>query len=126
MMAAEKVLLYHFEDGEKLKKFVFMMAVRLKMKLKVVEYKDYNKTLDYLLNGNSEEENPGDYTGEDMEEPMMVMQGLSGRRMDEMLRTIKMNCIPPITLKAVVTEHNISWDSMKLYEELKSERQKLS
>ena len=125
-MAAEKVLLYHFEDGEKLKKFVFMMAVRLKMKLKVVEYKDYNKTLDYLLNGNSEEENPGDYTGEDMEEPMMVMQGLSGRRMDELLRTIKMNGIPPITLKAVVTEHNISWDSMKLYEELKSERQKLS
>ena len=125
-MAAEKVLLYHFEDGEKLKKFVFMMAVRLKMKLKVVEYKDYNKTLDYLLNGNSEEENPGDYTGEDMEEPMMVMQGLSGRRMDELLRTIKMNGRPPITLKAVVTEHNISWDSMKLYEELKSERQKLS
>lgn len=125
-MAAEKVLLYHFEDGEKLKKFVFMMAVRLKMKLKVVEYKDYNKSLDYLLNGSGEGEELPDYSGEDMEEPMMVMQGLSGRRMDELLRTIKMNGIPPITLKAVVTEHNISWDSMKLYEELKSEREKLS
>lgn len=124
-MAAEKVLLYHFEDGEKLKKFVFLMAVRLKMKLKVVEYKDYNKTLDYLLNGKSEEGELADYTGQDMAEPMMVMQGLSGRRMDELLRTMKQNGIPPIGLKAVVTEHNISWDSMKLYEELKSEREKL-
>lgn len=125
-MAAEKVLLYHFEDGEKLKKFVFLMAVRLKMKLKVVEYKDYNKTLDYLLNGNGGDEEPVDYTGQDMEEPMMVMQGLSGRRMDELLRTMKQNGIPPIGLKAVVTEHNLSWDCMKLYEELKSERDKLS
>lgn len=125
-MAAEKVLLYHFEDGEKLKKFVFLMAVRLKMKLKVVEYKDYNKTLDYLLNGNGGDEEPADYIGQDMEEPMMVMQGLSGRRMDELLRTMKQNGIPPIGLKAVVTEHNLSWDCMKLYEELKSERDKLS
>lgn len=124
-MAAEKVLLYHFEDGEKLKKFVFLMAVRLKMKLKVVEYKDYNKTLGYLLNGNGEGEDTADYDGEDMAEPMMVMQGLSGRRMDELLRTMKQNGIPAIGLKAVVTEHNLSWDSMKLYEELKSEREKL-
>ena len=83
-MAAERILVYHVEE-QKLKKLVYLMAVRLKMKCKIVEYKDYNKTIDQLLHGGGEE--LADYDGEDMKEPMLVMEGISGRRMDELLRT---------------------------------------
>ena len=121
-MAAERILVYHVEE-QKLKKLVYLMAVRLKMKCKIVEYKDYNKTIDQLLHGGGEE--LADYDGEDMKEPMLVMEGISGRRMDELLRTLTTGGIGTIDLKAVVTPHNVNWDSMTLYRELESEHAKL-
>lgn len=129
MAVGEIILLYHFQDEEMLRK-IKLVLLRLKMRIKMVEYKDYNKSLAYLLGmpaaGPVDESKLPDYEGVDMEAPMMIMKGLSGRRIDELLLALRKAGVPKIDYKAVVTEHNVHWGSMRLYQEIKEEHDKMT
>lgn len=54
---------------------------------------------------------------------MMVLQGFTDQRLNQLLYTLKRTEVPRINLKAVVTEGNSSWTFYELYEELKMEHE---
>lgn len=61
------------------------------------------------------------YGGEDFSAEMMVLCGFSSDELDEFLQKYRDAKIPPIVLKAVATQHNISWSAADLYRELTQE-----
>jgi hypothetical protein len=58
-------------------------------------------------------------------EEMIVLKGIQGARLDELLHTLKQEGVSPIALKAVVTPYNRRWTLRHLYEELCKEKQAL-
>lgn len=61
------------------------------------------------------------YSGDDIAGEMMIFCGFSSDELDEFLERYRESKIPPISLKAMVTPHNISWSAVELYRELTQE-----
>ena len=55
------------------------------------------------------------------DKPMLVLAGFTNHRITAFLNEMEEKEVPPIPLKAVLTEYNAVWDSFCLYEELKKE-----
>ena len=68
----------------------------------------------------------GSYEGEELDGEMVLMAGLTGAQVDAALKAIRKSGIGPIPYKAVLTAANQEWDVLKLYQEIKSEHQKMS
>lgn len=59
-------------------------------------------------------------------EPMLVMCGMGGNRVDEFLARMRRVGVPKIALKAMLTPTNVNWTSRELYEELRREHEAMS
>ena len=118
----EKVLLYNLADTP----MAFQLKVILaseKIRIRSVTTEEYRQPIGYLAGLPGFSSNGTVYDGEGFSEPMLVMCGFTGRRLDRFLSKMKARRLPAIPLKAVVTSQNQHWDSLKLYEELKAEHE---
>ena len=60
------------------------------------------------------------------EDEMLLMAGFSDRQLDRLLRALRQEGMQTVRLKAVLTPHNASWDSLHLYRELSDEASRMS
>ncbi len=51
---------------------------------------------------------------------------LPGQKLDQFLNAMRKQKIPKINLKAMLTEHNVKWDSMTLHDELAREHEAMN
>ena len=58
-------------------------------------------------------------------ENMLVFCGLNQAFLNQLLEVIRLAKLPEIHLKAILTEDNQHWDSIKLHEELLAEKEKI-
>ena len=58
-------------------------------------------------------------------ENMLVFCGLNQAFLNQLLEVIRLAKLPPIQLKAVLTEDNQNWDSVKLHDELLEEKKRI-
>ena len=82
------------------------------------------------------EEQTGEQTGEQMEGPqkeplaiperMLVFCGFTERGIGELLSQFRRAKLPPVPMKAVLTEHNSGWSFYRLYQELRLEHEAMS
>ena len=82
------------------------------------------------------EEQTGEQTGEQTEGPqteplaiperMLVFCGFTERGMGELLSQFRRAKLPPVPMKAVLTEHNSGWSFYRLYQELRLEHEAMS
>ena len=56
-------------------------------------------------------------------EKVLVLHGFGERKLNEMLNQFRKAKVPPIALKAVLTEHNCGWSFYELYQELRQEKE---
>ncbi len=125
MAGTETVLLYNFENSPKLRglKMIFLkMGIRARM----VTPDMYLQTIGALAHIKGYEMTDQVYEGEAFNDKMMVMSGFSNARLDELLRQMRKNKIPRIHLKAIVTAHNASWNSLMLHRELNKEHEMMT
>ena len=105
------ILFYNLENskGRTLK----MLCLRLKIKIRIITKEQYNQTLGALagIDGFTDE--------------MLVFKGFDNALLDRFLVEFKKLHLTRIGLKAVLTEHNINWDSIALHEELLAEDKKM-
>lgn len=135
----ETILLVHFTDQEKRKKLTRAL-LPLGLRMKEVEREDYGKAVGVLagLKGISQEEAEHVSEGFSRQEPgaegpieqelsgeLLIMAGLSGQRIDQVLRAIHKAGLS-LPYKAVLTASNQSWDVWKLFQEIKEEHQRMS
>ena len=59
-------------------------------------------------------------------EKVLVLHGFGERKLNEMLNQFRKSKVPPIALKAVLTEHNCGWSFYELYQELRQEHEKMN
>ena len=119
MKNAGTILLYNCSGPEfsKLRQIFAMLRLRMR----VVAPDRYHVTLEELAEGKgeaSEQENA-------IPETMLVFCGLGDALLQQVLEVIRMAKLPPISMKAVLTETNRTWDSLQLYQELCRERESI-
>lgn len=119
MKNAGTILLYNCSGPEfsKLRQIFAMLRLRMR----VVAPDRYHVTLEELAEGKgeaSEQENA-------IPETMLVFCGLGDALLQQVLEVIRVAKLPPISMKAVLTETNRTWDSLQLYQELCRERESI-
>ena len=114
------VLLYNCSGPEfsKLRQIFAMLRLRMR----AVNPDQYHLPLAELAEGKGE---PGE-AGEPIGEAMLVFCGLGDAFLNQVLQVIRVAKLPPIPLKAVLTDVNREWDSRKLREELLKEREAIA
>ena len=112
MMAG--ALLYNVKDAARLQKIRFALF-KLGISGRTVAPEELSHPVGYLceLDGFSPAEEPavGSFSDE-----MLVLCGLTGAQLDALLSALRRRVLIP--LKAVVTEDNAAWSSIKLHDEL--------
>ena len=94
----------------------------LKLRMRVVNPDQYHISLLDLAQGK------GEAAGENTEaipEAMLVFCGLHSALCAQVLEVIRVSKLPPIPLKAILTEDNKNWNTLQLHEELLKERAEL-
>lgn len=117
MKNAGTVLMYNC-SGEQFSKLKQIFAM-LRLRMRVVEPDRYHIPLEELSRGKGE---PGE-AAEPLPEAMLVFCGLGQALLNQVLEVIRVANLPPIPLKAVLTEANREWDTRQLYAELCRERE---
>lgn len=116
------VLMYNC-SGDQFSKLKQIFAM-LRLRMRLVEPDRYHIPLEELAQGVSA---PGgatapSETAEPLEEPMLVFCNVGQALLDKVLEVIRLSKLPPIPLKAVLTESNRTWNSLELHTELCKER----
>ena len=117
-VSRETVLFYEPEggaQGELLKPVLVRMGVRIKN----VPLEAVGQTIGCLLGrkGFDARENP---EAPALEEPVLVLDGFTDKRLEILLRVMKKNGVS-VPYKAIVTETNLGWLFHQLYDELAEE-----
>lgn len=114
------VLLFYNLDNETGRR-IKLLCLRLKIKIRMISPEQYNQPLGALFGMEGIEPVPETYEGEGFSEEMLVFKGFDNGLLDMFLREYGKARIPRVGLKAVLTEHNIRWDSIALHKELMQE-----
>ena len=116
-MRSGTVLLYNCSaPGFSKLRQIFAM---LRLRMRVVTPEQYHISLDELSEGKGE----AGEAAQPISETMLVFCGLNDALLHQVLEVIRVAKLPPIHLKAVLTETNAQWNSLELYEELCRERE---
>lgn len=123
----ETVLLYNFTDPDRIRR-VKQALLPLGFRLRAVAKEDYGKPLGTLAGVKGMEELPSEPTaaGEDFSEEMAVMAGFSSSQIDAFIRALRRTGVGRIDYKAVLTPNNASWDSVRLFREIKREHEAMT
>ena len=120
MRNAGTILMYNC-SGDKYSKLKQIFAM-LRLRMRVVEPDRYHVSLGELSQGKGE---PGERK-EPLPEVMLVFCGLPKALLNQVLEVIRVANLPPIPLKAVLTETNRTWDTKQLHAELLQEREAIA
>ena len=113
----ETILLYNLDSAAIRNKIKFL-CIQGGIHIRVVEKNQEDMEL-YLRSENSEEK-------PSFNDPMLVFAGFTGQKLDQFLNAMRKQKIPKINLKAMLTEHNVKWDSMTLHDELAREHEAMN
>ena len=120
MKNAGTVLMYNC-SGEQFSKLKQIFAM-LRLRMRPVEPDRYHVSLDDLSYGKGDPAEPAS----PLPESMLVFCDMGQALLNQVLEIIRVSKLPPIPLKAVLTETNRSWTTMQLYEELLKERESIA
>ena len=119
----EMILLFNM-DQIKVRKLATQLMM-LKFKIKVIKEEEWNMPVGYLC-GNLTIEECKNCETEEMDlpnDPMLIMAGVDGKRINQVITAIKKAGIGSIPYKAIVTETNQFWKPAKLLAELMEEHE---
>ncbi|RKI64081.1 DUF3783 domain-containing protein [bacterium 1xD42-67] len=120
MKNAGTILMYNCSGPEfsKLRQIFAMLRLRMRP----VGPDRYHVPLEELVQGKGE---PAE-AGEPLPEAMLVFCGMGQALLNQVLEVIRVAKLPPIPLKAVLTQDNRTWDTRQLHQELLKERESIA
>lgn len=119
----ECILLYNITPDKRLQAIKNMLRIK-KFPFRIITDEETQHTIGYLISA------PG-YTPCSSAVPtplmneVMIMKGCTSRRLDELLNAFHEQGIPPVSLKAVVTDTNMNWSFQQLYVQLNLEHSQM-
>lgn len=122
----ETVLLYNFTD-KKRALMVRQALLPLGIRLKPVQREEYLKPIGALVSpGTAKDSQDKPYDGPGFTDEMLLMAGFTSGRIDTLIQALRRWGVGKIDYKAVLTDTNRDWDSLKLYEEIRKEHEAMS
>lgn len=109
------VLLYNFKDSVRNRK-ITLALMPLGLRLKKVEKENYNQPIGYIAGVKGIESLNETYMGEELEDEMLIMVGMTNAQIDGLIMAFRKNGIKKVNCKAVLTETNQYWDALTLYQ----------
>lgn len=125
MKSSATALLYNLNQSEQGKKIKFIL-IQMGIRIKNIAPEDYLKPVGALAGIPGFEPSDTVYEGEGFLEEMMVLKDFTERQLDEMMFRFRKEKVEKVNLKAVITPTNQTWNSLKLYEEIKKEHEQMS
>ena len=121
-MPGAKVLVFHMERAKE--KQIRLLCRRLNIEVVKVAARDYRQKLGSLAGivGFAKETVTD---GVELDGEMMIFSGMDSAAMDRFLAEYRKDGIEPVSLKAVITPHNIFWTAEEVYRELEREHASL-
>lgn len=128
MASMKETVLYYTPEKTDKTRLLKGVLVRMGIRIKNIGPEQVTQKVGYLTGLKDYEETPLE---EDTELPvipeeMLVLHGFTNRRLDEFLSQLRRAKVPPIALKAVVTETNAGWNFYELYGEIRAEHEKMT
>lgn len=114
------VLLFHISAAEQQGK-IRKALLPLRIEVKSIPKEHYKQSIGYLSGNPKMPKTDELYDGEDVEGQMMLLSGISGTTLGNVLDALKKEGAGRDCLKAVLTDANASWDVLHLYKEIKLE-----
>lgn len=124
MKTGELVLLYHFTDKEKAEKMKTVLD-RMKIEVKVISDDLISQKVGFILGLKGFKDTGGAHETAPFDQEVMLMRGITGKRMEEILANFRAEGIEKIGLKAVVTPYNVLWPLHHLCQTIQKEHESL-
>ncbi|HBI72938.1 MAG TPA: DUF3783 domain-containing protein [Lachnospiraceae bacterium] len=116
------VLLFNFTDKSRVQ-MITRALLPLGIKIKRISKEDYLQPLGFLAGVKEIAPVEEKYNGEELTEEMLLMAGITGKMVDQVLLALRKTGIGRINYKAVLTLTNQYWSAMQLYQELAKEHE---
>lgn len=123
MSNQSKLLLFHIDPVKR--RQIENLCHSLHITALSVKRTSYSQTLGYLAGISGFARQNISYNGPEFPSEMLVFCGMDSETIDTFLAAYKKASIPPIGLKAILTQHNIFWSAETLYKELFKEHTSL-
>lgn len=101
-----------------------MIFVQNGLRIRQIPREEYNQPIGALAGIKEIPRVEEVYDGDELAEEMLVFRGVYGKRLDLLLAQMRKNKVA-VNLKAILTEHNVGWSGLQLYEELKKEHEQM-
>lgn len=118
------ILFYNLNNSKG--KQIKLLCMRLKIRIKPVDPADYTLPVGKLLGFDDITLTEAGTSETDFHDEMLVFSGFTNGMLDHFLTEYRKMRIPKTNLKAIITEHNISWSSIALHNELQREHEAMS
>ncbi len=125
MKREEQVLLYQFRDEKKLSE-IRQVLKKLHVKSRVLPEEAHREKIGFLLGMKGFREAESGAETFAFPHEVMVFHNIRGKRLDEVLGSLKDAGIPSVKFKAVVTPFNTLWTLQRLCETMQREHGALS
>ena len=125
MKREEQVLLYQFRDEEKLSG-IRQALKKLHVKSRILPEEAHREKVGFLLGMKGFKETKSEDETFSFPNEVMVFHNIRGKRLDEVLESLKNAGIPPVKFKAVVTPFNTLWTLQRLCETMQREHGAMS
>jgi len=100
---------------------VRVAAEKIGADVTAVNRRDYGQKIGTLAGISGFHKDGKIYDGPDLAMEMLVFSGMMPQQVDAFLAEYKVIGLPPVSLKAIVTPHNVSWTADALFCELMKE-----
>lgn len=116
------LLTYHIAPAKLAR--IQVLCLRLGIRIHAVRPEEYGAPLAVLAGLAPEEQYPA--PAADFSDEMLVMANFRPGMMDAFLNGFRQSRIPPVPLKAMLTETNAQWNSLELYRAIVEEHEMMT
>ena len=113
------VLLINFKDKQK-QQTIQRALLPLGVKMKVITQEEFGQPIGYLAGMKKIASLEMSEEKMELEKEMLVFAAIDGDLLQYILQTLRKAGVP-VDYKAVLTEHNLTWNCVQLYRELELE-----
>ena len=122
---SRELILFYTPDRSKDDRLIQMLLMTMGFRFHMIQKEELGRQVGELAGlkefsgqyGNDIEDQP------EITDKFMILCGFSRNRLNDLLAGMRRNKVPPVPLKAMLTETNCQWTVRQLYRELRAEHE---
>ena len=126
MAARKELVLYYTPEKSDADRLLKGVLVRMGVRIRNLTPEQTGEKIGTLAGLAGCEEQTDAPEASAISEKMLILHGFSQQRLQELLAGLRKAKVPPIPLKAMVTEHNADWTLYELYQEIRKEHEMMT